>query len=174
LDTLKGNLLGYQNVHFDESGDQMCISDGSQGALCRAERTARMTFDGLHITYKDWLLGGRDDSRRTPLRDLQTLFYGFALGAREYHYAQRLSSLDESLFDGPARQIANLYVQVAEGKLNPAELIQRLDNILNAGDRERLLQALQEKQAAVDLKEQARIAELLAKAKALDNPAEGR
>jgi hypothetical protein len=83
--------------------------------------------------------------RLAPLEALQDLFYAFALDFEQYRYAQQLFGIGD-LLEGQARQIADVYIQVAEGKLDPAELTQCLDKILSKSDRERLLNELLRKQ----------------------------
>jgi hypothetical protein len=42
-------------IQADESGNQIDVGDGSQGSLCRVERTARIVLDGITLSYKEWL-----------------------------------------------------------------------------------------------------------------------
>jgi hypothetical protein len=72
---------------------------------------------------------------------LEDLFYSFALSLEQYQYGRQLLALG-ALPEGQARQIADVYVQVAEGKLNPAELTPYLDKVLSKSEREKLLDDL--------------------------------
>jgi len=81
----------------------------------------------------------------TPIHALEDLFYSFSLNLEEYRYAQRLFGVDEHLLTGPARQIADVYIDLAQGRIDPAELTRQLDKILSKDDREQLLQELQKK-----------------------------
>jgi len=180
LDSLKpASPFRFQSIRFDESGEVVFVLDMISQGGWKDERGVRLTVDGLTIPYKRWLhwseVGEQiPGPQLTPSQALEDLFYGFSLSFEEYRYAQCLFSVDGDLLGGTARRIADTYIQVAEGKLDPARLTERLNGIMSTSDREKLLRELQAKQAAVDQKKQARMGDLLAEAKRHDSQAEGR
>jgi hypothetical protein len=116
--------------------------------LSKADRAKR-----LGILYRKAEAAAAPEAPRlTPLQALQDLFYDCSLDLEQYRYAQQLLSIDRAQLDGPARRIADLYTEVAEGKVKPSELSQRLDKILSRADREKLLADVQKKSAQVHQK----------------------
>ena len=88
-----------------------------------------------------------NSSELTPVQKLQDLFFNFSLNLEQYRYARELLSIDSDLLTRAAERMVDAYVDVAEGRLNPAELPRRLDAILSRSDREGLLEKLLERQA---------------------------
>jgi formylglycine-generating enzyme required for sulfatase activity len=91
----------------------------------------------------------------------------------EYRTARRLLAINVSLLNAKGRQMRDTYVQLAEGKFGPVELVTRLDAVCSEGDRENVLRELEGAQAAAERQEQSRVADLLARAQRLDSTAEG-
>lgn len=174
LASLRPGLHPSQTIDPDEPGDRIVIYDSTQGQLCRGERAARMTVDGLCIPYKEWFRGGVAHEDRPLQLGVQDAFNSFGLGLEEYRYAQRLMAIDEGLLTGKARQIADALAQVARGELGSERLTQSLDTILDESNRNRLLQELESEQGRVDQQRQTQIRELVAEAKRLDNRLDGR
>jgi len=157
-------FLGIDPNLLDGTGRQLADTyiQFAEGKLVRGELAQRLDrilsweernklLDELY--QKEALARAPQSPRPTPLQAWEDLFYSFSVDSEQYRYAQQLLAIDTGLLDGPARQIADVYTQVAEGKLNPAELAPRLDQILNASDRKRLLQDLREKQSSAPPKE---------------------
>ena len=111
--------------------------------------------------------GGIDltGSRQPVVQRLERLFYDFAIGLADYRHAERLFRIDESLFDDEAHAIADVYLQVARGRLDPRQLHRSLRMCGLGPYREKVLEDMEAKQAAVDQREVERIAELLEAAK---------
>jgi len=84
----------------------------------------------------------------TVLKALEDLFYGFSLDLEEYRFGKRLLSLDQSRLGRSARQMAQVYMDVIEGKFSPSEITPRLDKILSKDDRDKLIERLRKQQAA--------------------------
>lgn len=82
----------------------------------------------------------------TPIESLRDLFYSYAIDLEQYQYAQRLFRIDNRLYNDPAKRIADVYVQVARGRLSPGDLTSNLERILSRADREKFLEQLQAKQ----------------------------
>ena len=155
-------------VKYRESGEQVVVTGVPLGSLWDHEHAVRMTIEGTSIPYGDWLdfsrpepnaVPGyplfeiskdldRKDVRETepepPLPELlEDLFHDSALELEEYRYAKRLFAIDEDLFDDAARAIANVYVDVANGRLMPRDLRKRLGKLGPRAYRERVLKALE-------------------------------
>ena len=110
----------------------------------------------------------------TILQKLEDLFYNFSLSLEEYQYSLKLLSFDKELLQGDAKKIADVFIQMANGDIEPAELNEHLDKILNIDGRKILIQNLQEKQNEINLKNQERVEFLIREAKNYDNIKEGR
>ncbi len=102
---------------------------------------------------KEVLAGAPKPTSLTTAEALRDLFDSFSLDVEQYQYAQKLLEIDRSLYDDSAKRIADVYVQVAQGTLRPAELRRSLDGILSQADREKLLRSLQREQFAPPPKE---------------------
>jgi len=107
-------------------------------------------------------------SGQPPAQALEDLFYDFSIGVTDYRYARRLFRIDESLLDDDGRTIADIYLQLAQGKLKPEELPRSLEKMSFRGFRERVLDDLEARQASADRQRRERIGELLAEAKRCD------
>lgn len=165
-------------VAFRESGERVLVNEFPFGRLRDHERAVRMTIEGAAIPYGDWLDFKPDESRmRPPLgvdikppgglfrthepqpepeptkgEVMEHLFYDFSLGLEDYRYAKRLFSIDEALFDDTARSIADVYLQLAHGKIDPEDLPRCLDKVGARTHRERVLEKLEARTAAPDQK----------------------
>ena len=155
LESRKSNLLGYQAIRFDEPGDRVFIGDATPGDLVDAEHTISLTVDGLCIPYKQWLYCEREPEyyagpSATFTRSLTRVFHDNMKRLRpaDYWYAHELFQFDPNLFNESARRIADLYVQLTEGKLDPAKFSQELDSAMSKSERDKLLQELRRKRAA--------------------------
>jgi formylglycine-generating enzyme required for sulfatase activity len=115
---------------------------------------------------------GLAGSRRFVAQRLENLFYDFAIGLADYRYAERLFRIDESLLDDEAPAIADVYLQVALGRLRPEHLHRSVGSLGLRPYREKVLEDLEIKQAATDRQEAERIAALLAAAKECDRSSE--
>jgi hypothetical protein len=100
------------------------------------------------LSRKRTLAGAPKPVQATSLEALRDLFYNFVVDVEQYQYAQQLFAIEKGLLDDSAKRLIDVYVQVAEGKLNPAELTRGLDEILSKADREGLLKSLQKRQSA--------------------------
>jgi len=162
-------LMTYRRAWFEESGDEVRVSESNWSR----ERAIRLEVEGVTIPYETWVDVGTRKRMRAPQQVLEDMFYRFSLGLEEYRVAQRLFAIDESLLNAKGRQMRDMYVQVAEGKLTSAELVRDLHAIGSEGEREQLLGELERAQAAADQEIQSQVADLLGRAKRLDGPAEG-
>ena len=102
------------------------------------------------LRKKQVLLTAPESSRSTPIQSLQDLFYSFAIDMEQYEYALQLMAIDKRLLNEPAKRILDVYAQVTQGRIGPGELARHLDEALSRTGREKLLQDLQEKQAAME------------------------
>ena len=178
LTLLKENNSPYWNMSFYESDDRVVIHGSIPNAAVEVERAVRLVVDNLNIPYKKWMHWHYEhipeESSLTNEEALKDLFYNFSISFEEYRYALCLFHIDENLLDDKFSHIKDVYKQMAEGKIEPIELNEHLDGILNESDREKLLRELQVKQAAVDKQKQERVSELLTEAKQYDNQTDGR
>jgi hypothetical protein len=157
---------GLSHVRFDESGEQILIR-GLRGAGWKTERAAKIVLDRVSIDCKEWLKPERRASSQPPLsiiRDLPRVFVqnSGVLDPNDWRYARDLFTFDPALFDEATRQIADVYIQLAEGKFPPVELTQRLDRILSKADREKLLEDLHRKRALASAPQAPRLTPLQA------------
>jgi len=153
LNSPKGGFSGHRQIRFSSAGDQVTIVELSHGPFWEHERAARITVDGLRIPFKQWHVAYRAcEPERTASQMLADLFYDSSMSLTEYRYAQRLFSVDACLFDDVGRRIADVYVQVTESRLQPAELTKALGAILPEAEREKMLHALEKKQAKQEKK----------------------
>jgi|GEM_PF-5022855 len=160
----------------EDLGDQVSVKDTTSILARKDERAVRLTVEGVSIPCRQLLGWGSSlpgSPRLTPIQTATDLFYNGSLSLEEYRYAQGLFSVDATLLEGPARQIADLYLEVAEGKVDASGLTGRLDKILSRNDRENLLDQLQDKQEAAIQRKKARMADLLTETKGHDSQAEG-
>ena len=161
LNSRKAGPRAFQKMDFDESGGKVVIHDVIAPGRWDDERAVNLTIDGISIPYRHWLFFDKgittsSHSRRmlmggTLMEHMLQVFFQNNLDPQEYRYADRLLDIDENLFDDSARQIADIYVQLAEGKLRPAELTARLDSVLDKSEREKLLNDLQEKEVTASI-----------------------
>jgi len=162
-----------RRVRFDESGDEVVVSAPRFGGAWPRERAVRLVVEGVTIPYETWIDVGTRKRTRAPQEVLKDMFYRSSLGLEEYRTAQRLFAIDESSLSAKARQIRDVYVHLAEGRLSAQELVPRLDAVSSESAREQLLRDIERVPGPAGREQQSRMADLLARAKRLDSPAEG-
>ncbi len=144
---------GHQHVLFRDSGTRALVSDYPGRGIWARERAVRVAVDGLSIGLKGLFQPEKGLYYYTPprpiLTDLQRVFIENKgiLPSEEFHRAERLFRFDPNWFDDSTRRIADVYVRLAEGRLDPADLMQELDGILSAPERTKLIENLRHKQA---------------------------
>jgi len=82
------------------------------------------------------------DSRQRYLRILKELYLDGEIRIEDYKYVETLFGYDETLYDDLARRIADVYIQVAKGNLNPNRLTRMLDLIAHENRRKNVLNGL--------------------------------
>lgn len=148
---------GGSSFHREDSGNVISIFADTQARIVGAERRIETSMAGVRIPILDLL--PPDETPRvlsSQQVDMIRRLFKVLLAAKaivhrgEYFYAERLFSLDKSLFNDAAQRIADVFTQVADGRLPLEDLQTRLDEILNGPDRDKLLKELQEKQSVLD------------------------
>jgi formylglycine-generating enzyme required for sulfatase activity len=175
LRSLKDNAVPSERIEFSDFPNRVMIRAVPESQIWQVERVVRATIDGVSIPYREWLRCSPADARQlAPVQALRELFLSSCLTLEQYQSARDLLSVDRDLLGNLGRRLAEVYLQVAEGKRSPMELTQCLDQILGKGERENLLQDLRKKQVGADEKKQFRIAELAAAAERADRQGDGR
>ncbi len=151
-------IAGGQGIDRDDSGEIILVTGSTQSRLVNAEQNVTVTEAQVCIPIKNLLPSQVKSGKSLVHREedikrlAQVIFSSRTPQANEFSYAARLFAIDKSLFNDSARQIADVYIQVANGKLPPANVKERLDEILSEPDRARLLEDLEIRQTALDEK----------------------